>query len=222
MPCARSAASASVKPGCTQAARRGRSAAGSSQSASAAPFVATISSSSRPWSAAMRARRGAVVGVARDVGVEGALQRVAQPGGRPARDDVDGVVGVARAGRRGRRGGEAGRRRGCGPPRRRSLRRAGPRPLPRSLRAAGARPLPRYLRRPSLSARPATTSSTRSACAAKRCVASPSRSSQARDAASGGRSPSPACSATTIAAPAWRAASTARSTSAQHLLADAR
>ena len=44
-----------------------------------------------------RARRRAVVGVARDVGVEGTLERVAQPTGRPTRDDVDGMVGVARS-----------------------------------------------------------------------------------------------------------------------------
>ena len=64
-------------------------------------------------------------------------------------------------------------------------------------------------------ARPATTSSTRSAAAARRWVASPSRSSHARDAACAGRTPAPASSATTTTAAPARAASTIASTSAR-------
>ncbi len=80
-----------------QAARAGRSAAGSSHRASAAPFVGHDLLGVPAVAGGERRDRGRLVRIAAGGAVERGFERVAQPRRQPAGDDVHGVVGVARA-----------------------------------------------------------------------------------------------------------------------------
>ena len=90
VPAARSAASASVKVGCRQAACRARRACASSQKPSQAPLRGSVSATGRRWRAAIASRAGRSSGY--PAALEGVDQGSAQSRGALGRPDVDGEV----------------------------------------------------------------------------------------------------------------------------------